>query len=352
MNTKPSLFETLTAHKETIFQFLKQYLHKETNTFRHVNHWSNDIETRLLTFLQQGKMIRGSLLFYSTQLFGVTDSVESLPAAAAIELIHASLLIHDDIMDRDYQRRGKQTIFAQYETLAMEQNLSDSLHFGESMGICVGDYAIYLAYGLLSQMNKSSLTHRISREIAMVVLAQMQDIVNGYEVIEPSSEAILHLYTFKTGRYTFALPLLTAALLAEKPEFVEVLEKIGELLGKIFQIKDDELNLFGDEQVTGKPTGSDLRENKKTFHRLLLLENATIPERKEILKRLNSKQMNANDLSYLYDLLHTYQIKKVVQTKIAHMTQEVKTLINASLLPQSIKQILFELIVYNETRVK
>ena len=75
---------------------------------------------------------------------------------------------------------------------------------------------------------------------------------------------------YKTGRYSFSLPLLAGAMLADAPaELRGKLETFGESIGLLFQIRDDELGLFGDERELGKPVGSDVREGKKTHHLLI-----------------------------------------------------------------------------------
>jgi geranylgeranyl diphosphate synthase type I len=105
-----------------------------------------------------------------------------------------------------------------------------------------------------------------ARELSAVGIAQMQDVAWGASRSGGGVEEILRMYTHKTGRYSFSLPLLVGAAFAEAPKDVRSrLETFGECVGLLFQVRDDELGLFGDERQLGKPVGSDVREGKKTL---------------------------------------------------------------------------------------
>src|SRR5258708_9868215 len=125
-------------------------------------------------------MLRGSLVLFLSECYTGKITEDAVRIASAMELFHSSLLIHDDIMDNDTQRRGYQTIFAQYQSLGEKKKLLDPRHFGESMGICTGDISFFLAFQLLSSIGDSSIKQRIidvyMNEMISVGLAQMQDV--------------------------------------------------------------------------------------------------------------------------------------------------------------------------------
>lgn len=346
------LNDELSENKIAIGSYLEMFLKKKTKEFVHVSPSSLDVGERLLPFLSQGKMLRGSLVMLLCKYFGSAVSEEVLQVASAVELIHAALIIHDDIMDQDEKRRGKLTLYAQYQHYAQAKKYPQAKHFGESMGICIGDYAIFLAFDLLTQVKNISLSQYICKEIAMVVLAQMQDVTNSIAIEEVQRNDILHMYTYKTGRYTFSLPFVTAALLTRHSTIITSLEAIGSLIGVLFQIKDDELNLFGDEEETGKSVGSDLRENKKTLYRLYLWEKASGEEKNRIQKIIHTQPALSNDLEYVYDLLVKYHIQEAVSLDIKHLTSKLKTSITQAQLDEVIKALLLELIIINEQRKK
>jgi geranylgeranyl diphosphate synthase, type I len=255
-----------------------------------INPWGPDASTRLEGFASRGKMVRGGLLLLGYEMFARRSApVAVRRAAAAIEIIHSSLLIHDDIMDNDRLRRGGRTVFAQYERLGRDRRAADPAHFGVSMGVCAGDVGYFIAWDVLARLTldpalKASLLALVSRELAYVGVAQMQDVAFGSFPRTPSRREVVALYMYKTARYTFSLPLAAGALLAGagKP-VVRKLETLGERLGVIFQVRDDDLGMFGTEKETGKPVGSDIREGKKTLLYLELFRRARGAEKRSLM---------------------------------------------------------------------
>ncbi len=231
---------------------------------------------KLGEFASRGKMIRGALVSYASGLGGMSGDAP-VAVGMAMELFQSALLVHDDIMDRDAQRRGRPSVHFQYAEEARGAGLREPDHLGNSLGICAGDIAFFLAFEVLGELGvdpaiRARLVSLFSRELALVGVAQMMDMAAAASSSEKSVEEILRLYLYKTGRYTFSLPLVAGGILGGlAEERVSELDRVGEHLGMLFQIKDDEIGLFGDPADTGKPVGSDIREGKKTiFHAFLL----------------------------------------------------------------------------------
>lgn len=255
----------ITHYKSTVDTYLISHLSVQKK--RAINTYESDLIERLVPFVTSGKSIRGCLTVFSYTLFqqGSIDSV--VPTAAAMELFHSGFLIHDDIMDRDAVRRGMPAMHAQYGHSAA------TAHYGTSIAINAGDYCFFCGYQLLAKQNNLSnaLAEIISGEFTRVTSAQMADVSGSSQTTEFSLDDILSLYRYKTARYTFSLPLMVGATLANAPEvYIRKLELVGETLGILFQIRDDELNLIGDSRQTGKPVGSDRISGKQTVALSLL----------------------------------------------------------------------------------
>ncbi len=266
-----------------------------------------DAAARLAEFSVRGKMLRGCLVRLGYELTagreatGEDERALAL-AGAAMELFQSGLLVHDDIMDRDRVRRGFPTLHVGYETALAQGGYDDPPHYGEALGICSGDLAYFAAFQMLTELpvapERALAAARVAaRELCLVGVAQMQDVANGAArrdsrdpfrpegepsgaspaagAYEPDEESILRLYRYKTGRYTFSLPLALGAALAGAPtEKSAAIEAAGEELGVLFQLKDDELGLFASAEELGKPIGADIREDKKTVLRLRLFARA------------------------------------------------------------------------------
>jgi geranylgeranyl diphosphate synthase type I len=273
--------ESTTAYfqrcRQRIRDRLEELLRARGAELAGVNPLGRELTERLERFAAQGKMLRGGLLILASGLLdcGRRPPEEAvLAAAAAMELFQSGLLAHDDIMDRDATRRGEPTLHRRYAEEARRRGARDAEHVGLSLGICAGDAAFFLGFEVLAgpplpAEARAGLLGLCARELSRVAVAQMQDVSWGAQPASGGAAAereILRLYTFKTGRYTFSLPLAAGALLAGCPPAQrEQLEGLGECLGIVFQLRDDLLGLFGDEEELGKPVGSDVREGKKTI---------------------------------------------------------------------------------------
>ncbi len=280
-----------------------------------------DAARRLAEFSARGKMLRGCLVRLGYELAKGSapvgrDDEALLLAGAAMELFQSGLLAHDDIMDRDRVRRGAPTLHVGYEAALAQGKYGDPAHYGEALGICAGDLAYFAAFQLLSELPAEATAALkaagiAARELCLVGVAQMQDVVNGAlmpgsmnpfrdAAAEPGEEDILRLYRYKTGRYTFSLPLaLGSAIAGAGDETRLALEEAGERLGLLFQLKDDELGLFADEEELGKPVGADIREDKKTLFRLRLLAKAEGDNKAKLAAIFSGRAASADDAAYV-----------------------------------------------------
>lgn len=280
-----------------------------------------DAANRLADFASRGKMLRGSLVRLGYELITRHEAVEPDATAirlagAAMELFQSGLLVHDDIMDRDRVRRGFPTLHVGYESTLESGGYDDPPHYGEALGICAGDLAYFAAFQLLAELPTGAArtvraTLIAARELCVVGIAQMQDVVNGAvrpgsanpfraAPTDPSEEDILRLYRYKTGRYTFSLPLALGCALAGGADADRLtLEQAGEDLGILFQLKDDELGLFADEAVLGKPVGADIREDKKTIFRHRLMARADSQTRERLSTIFGRHDAKAADVDFV-----------------------------------------------------
>jgi geranylgeranyl diphosphate synthase, type I len=269
----------LAARRQEIARAAELFLARKGSELARVSPLGPDACARLAEFATGGKMIRGGLVCYASS-FRSCDARASVTVAAAMELFQSALLIHDDIMDRDTHRRGRPSVYHQYEERARADGRREPAHLGTSLGICAGDIAFFIAFEILAEADVSAevrarLVSLFARELSLVGVAQMVDMDAAATERAQTTEEILRLYLYKTGRYTFSLPLLAGACLCGlDTERSGELERTGEDLGMLFQIKDDELGLFGDAADTGKPVGSDIREGKKTIFHAALLRRA------------------------------------------------------------------------------
>lgn len=201
---------------------------------------------------------------------GLEDPQVVLRAVSSLEFIQACALIHDDIIDSSDTRRGSPTIHRAVEQRhRREQWLGDAEHFAQSVAILVGDMAFAWADDMFHSagLSAAALGRALPAWRGMrteVIGGQLLDVVleaSGNEDIAAAET----VNRFKTAAYTIERPLhIGAAIAGASSEMIAALRAYGEDIGVAFQLRDDQLGVFGDPSVTGKPAGDDLREGKRT----------------------------------------------------------------------------------------
>ncbi len=265
--------------------------------------WGPEAIDKLERFAVAGKTIRGSLVFLGAEMFGYRDNRVLLPLACAMELIHSAFLVHDDIMDNDLTRRGGPAIYASYLP-------SGPVDFAKSMGICVGDLSLFLGIHCIGLIKtdarlQAAIIRKLTSEISKVGVAQMADVYFSTNKHEPTLAEINKLYLYKTARYTVSLPLTLGVIAAGKPpKIIHQVEKLGESIGMIFQIRDDEFDLK-----------ADIRENKKT-----------------LIRKLNNPSL--------------------VKKKINRLASQVRTIIASLPVSSEYKKLLLDMLYFMERREK
>lgn len=197
---------------------------------------------------------------------GDASSNVVLDAGAALELLHAFALFHDDIMDGSLTRRGAPVTHEVFAERHRELGGSgESRRFGEGIAILVGDLTFVYSDRLLSDAPRAArdIWHELRIELN---IGQLLDLI-GSATNERRRHKAERICRYKSGKYTIERPLHLGAMLAapeRENELLPELSKYGLPLGDAFQMRDDVMGAFGDTSVTGKPVGDDLREGKPT----------------------------------------------------------------------------------------
>jgi geranylgeranyl diphosphate synthase type II len=215
-----------------------------------------------------GKRLRPLLAIAGAEIVG-GDPKSVLALACALECIHTFSLIHDDLpaIDNDDLRRGHPTNHRVY---------------GEAIAILSGDALLALSFELIGKCSDFAPADRVLRVLQMIAHATGTDGMVGGQVVDIESEGKDDL-TFETvkwihGRKTGALltaSLVCGAILAgSTPAQEEALTAYGENIGLAFQITDDLLDIYGETEKLGKPVGSDLKNDKATYPKVLGIETS------------------------------------------------------------------------------
>lgn len=233
----------------------------------------------------------------------------------------------------------------QYQKILGTDSITNSKKTGESFAMCVGDMSFFLAFQILAEIQPSDLSGKLttlfSQELTAVCTAQMQDVYGGATRKQFSQDEILSVYAFKTGRYSCGLPLVAGATIAGATDQTKKnLWKLGTSLGILFQIRDDQLNLFGNPDKIGKPIGSDIRENKQTLYRFFLLEKAQEDTKKHLLSLFGNPSLSPKDVAYVKKHVTDLHIEDDIRDIVHEQEQIVNEVLKHLPIPED-KQTLF-----------
>lgn len=315
----------------------------------------------LETLSNSGKQFRGCVLagFYSLLQPDTTNEEKKVIArlAAAVELHGTAILIHDDIIDKSATRRGMETAHYFATGTAKKTRLVDAQHFGVGAAICMADVLFFLADKTVAELDlpadlKIKLAAINAEELALLGLAEIEDMRLSSSNEQFSKDDILKMFAGKTGRYTGRWPLHLAAVMAQLPSKLSTtVAAVGEKIGVLYQLKDDELGIFGDESITGKSTTSDIIEGKKTFYYWHLLQ-LPIKERTKVFKVLGNPKATSKQLTWLKDFIQQQGIKEQVTEEMLFLKKEVVIEISDLDIAESSRQFLMDVVEFVVARDK
>lgn len=258
-----------------------------------------------------GKRLRPRMTLLAYEAFGGKNSETIIPVAAAQELLHFSLLIHDDIIDRDYMRYGTANIAGVYKNLyAKHVTAEDNVtHYAHGAAIIGGDLMISSAYQMIASSSLSSA----DKMMAQAFLSRGIFEVAGGELLDTELSFMpyrqgdaLKVARYKTAGYSFVTPLVTGATLAGiDNKQREALETYAVSLGVAFQLADDLLGVFGDEAKTGKSVSSDIREGKMTYMAECALAAMDDDEKKTFEKWFGNVDITDEGIAAVRELLES-----------------------------------------------
>ena len=266
MNDKETFKQELKTRTAEIEQLIGTYRPEETG------HQKTILEAMNYSMTAGGKRLRPMLMQEMCRLFTGCLLESVIPFMAAVEMIHTSSLVHDDLpcMDDDTMRRGKPSTWAE---------------FGEDIGVLTGDALMMYAFETAASAFETSIDpdelSRIGR--AMGILARKTGVhgMTGGQTVDVElaggpipKDKLDFIYRLKTGALIEASMLIGAVLGGAAEEDCKIVESLALKIGMAFQIQDDILHLTGSQEVIGKPVNSDEKNKKTTYVTLEGLDKA------------------------------------------------------------------------------
>jgi geranylgeranyl diphosphate synthase type I len=297
--------------------------------------------------LAGGKRLRPAFCFWGFVGAGGDPTDELvIDAGAALELLHAFALFHDDVMDGSLTRRGEPTTNAKFEASHGAEKLAgESRRFGDGVAILVGDLAYVYSDQLMRNASPQAWT--IWNELRIELnFGQYLDML-GSAMNERRREKAERICRYKSGKYTIERPLHLGALLAAptRDDLIPVLSTYGLPLGDAFQMRDDVLGAFGDTAITGKPVGDDLREGKPTPLMAIATARASTAQLKE-LQLVGNQDLTPAQIARVQEVIRETGALDELETVITRLTDEAIVAVQNVPFAQSVRDELITLAEY------
>lgn len=321
-----------TASKDLVEQTLHRFFEKSIEDAGQMDDSYLHLWQNLHGLIQSGgKRLRPQMTIVAYQAFGGKAVEKIIPVAAAQELLHFALLIHDDIIDRDHIRYGVENVAGKYMTTYSQYGLSeeDKKHYALSAAILGGDLMLSSAH----QMISSSSLREEEKSIAHSLLTKGIFDVAGGELLDTelsfapySAGDAIKVAQYKTATYSFVVPLLTGAKLAGiDSKRSTILETYAKSLGIAFQLVDDILGIFGNQLETGKSNSSDITEGKMTYMIEQALTTMSDNERKIFDQAFGNLDASDEQINAVRNILNTSGAKQKTQDLANEYANKART---------------------------
>ena len=233
---------------------------------------------------RKGKQMRPMFVFLSAKLTGAI-SESTYTAASLIELLHTATLVHDDVVDDAYERRGFFSINALWKN---------------KIAVLIGDYL--LAKGLLVSLenNQHRLLQITSNAVKEMSEGELLQIEKARR-LDIKEEVYYEIIRKKTASLIASACSAGTASVTKDENIIEQMRLFGEKIGIAFQIKDDLLD-YGDDDI-GKPLGIDIKERKLTLPIIYTLQNASRSDRRKIIYTIKNENKNKEKVNWVIDFV-------------------------------------------------
>jgi len=292
--------------------------------------------------LSGGKRLRPIITMLCCEAVGGFPE-NTISLGIALEYMHNSTLIHDDIVDRDKWRRGLQTTHEK---------------FGLSYAIIAGDALIGETYRMLSFMAPPEMESFTYKEIIRSIADAAKNFYEGealdIEFASRDDVSILEYMTMiekKTAQLYWVAGKGGALIGKGNKKQVECLAEYGKLFGLMFQIKDDLLNIIPDQAVLGKQKiGSDILNGKRTLMLVHALENTSDNNKKKIMSIIGNEKATQNEILTVIDFFKETGSINHSQNILLDLSSKAKQCLD-TLSESESRQLLYELANYSVTRI-
>ncbi|RNM15942.1 polyprenyl synthetase family protein [Nocardioides pocheonensis] len=332
-----------------IEQTLREFVDQQSAWLAELGEDAARLVEHARTSVSGGKRFRASFCWWGHLAVAEPDDrVGLLKACASLELLHASALVHDDVMDASDVRRGRPATHRAFEALHRERRWSASAEqYGAAAAILLGDLLLSWSDELLRTSGLAA--PRVLEALGYFDLTR-SEVVTG-QFLDVSAQArgtsdvdtAMNVVRYKSAKYSIERPLhIGAALAGADGRTIAELSRFGLPLGEAFQLRDDLLGVFGDPEVTGKPAGDDLSEGKRTVLIALALDGLS-PSDREHLDTSLGKPLTPEEVGDLRRLIDASGAHDQLEQVIVALTERALAALDAAAIREEARTALRQL---------
>ncbi len=316
------------AFKAGITQLLESFLARQHQKLAPLGPDLDPLIEAAHRAVEGGKRLRPAFAYWGWRAAGgsTAKTPSLLYAAAAIELMHASALTHDDVMDASATRRGNPSAHRAFASMRRDETgVEGAAEFGRSAAILLGDMLLVWSDELMrdSGFRPKAIGRGqvyFDRLRSEVVAGQYLDVLAQTKRRTSGADA-MRVLLYKSAKYTVERPLqLGAALGKASPQLLTALSSYGVPLGEAFQLRDDILGVFGDESITGKPSGDDIRSGKRTLLMARAFDKSNPGQRGVLDASLGNPLLDSGAIAAVQEILRDTGALAAVETVITELT--------------------------------
>ena len=330
---------------------LSKFLREQTAFLQAISGDLSPVSTALSSFLlDSGKRLRPLFAYSGYLSTGAEISAPDIKAIASLELLQACALIHDDLMDGSDTRRGKPSIHRHFESIHVQDELEGfAPAYGLAAAVLLGDLALVWSSQML---NEAGLTQQQLHDVSPIHDEMRVELMAGQflDIHEQTQKTTdlqrsIKIARYKSGKYTIERPLHIGLALSgrQSPELIAALSAYGLPLGEAFQYRDDLLGVFGEPNDTGKPSGDDLREGKRTVLIALTDLESSDSMRQEIKKYFGDPDLDADGVSIVQEIITSSGARQKLESMIDQLTEEALRAADNELISEQADSLLREL---------
>jgi octaprenyl-diphosphate synthase len=281
---------------------------------------------------KRGKQVRPILVFLCAKVSGEISN-STFVAASLVETLHTASLVHDDVVDDSYERRGMFSINALWKN---------------KVAVLVGDYLLARSFVMALDSKSYNHLHTLSRAIISMSEGELLQIEKARR-LDIDESIYFEIIRQKTASLIAAACSAGASSTTNDEEIIKLFWDFGEKIGIAFQIKDDLLD-YGDDEI-GKPRGIDIKEKKMTLPLIHALSKAPKSEKNQIINIIKNDSKNEEKIKQVIEFVKTNHGIEYAVEKMAQYQNEAKAILSG--LPDSpSKQSLISLVDFFTTRKK